>query len=81
MAQTIEGTTGFCCAAKVAKPQSVPAITRSRPTMSAYWQIRCATRKKNHIAAGKWLARNMVLNGGREFEVGAAEGVEAMNER
>src|SRR5437764_744714 len=35
LAQTTDGTTGFCCAAKVAKPQSVPAMTRSRPTMSA----------------------------------------------
>src|SRR5215468_10530870 len=29
--------------ANVPKPQSVPAITRSRPTISANWQMRCAT--------------------------------------
>ena len=34
-AQAIDGTTMFCCAAKVAKPQSVPATTRSRPTRRA----------------------------------------------
>src|SRR5438045_4316332 len=34
LAQTTDGTTGLVCPAKVAKPQSVPAMTRSRPTMS-----------------------------------------------
>ena len=29
--------------AKVAKPQSVPAMTFSRPTISAYLTMRCAT--------------------------------------
>jgi hypothetical protein len=35
LAQAIDGTTMLCCAAKVAKPQSVPAMTRSRPTSRA----------------------------------------------
>ena len=44
-AQTTDGATALLTKAKVAKPQSAPAITRSRPTMSAYWQIRCATSR------------------------------------
>src|ERR1700752_2024539 len=44
-AQTTDGATALLTNAKVAKPQSAPAITRSRPTMSAYWQIRCATSR------------------------------------
>src|SRR5579875_3932653 len=39
LAQAILGSTGST-AAKVANPQSVPAITRSRPTSSAYRTIR-----------------------------------------
>lgn len=34
-AQTTDGTTGLSVQAKVAKPQSAPATTRSRPTMLA----------------------------------------------
>jgi uncharacterized protein len=35
LAQAISGSTWWTARAKVAKPQSVPAITRSRPTTSA----------------------------------------------
>jgi hypothetical protein len=35
LAQVISGSTWWTDRAKVAKPQSVPAITRSRPTISA----------------------------------------------
>ena len=44
-AQTTEGATALLTNAKVANPQSAPAITRSRPTISAYWQMRCATNR------------------------------------
>jgi len=35
LAHTISGSTMDCERAKVAKPQSLPAMTRSRPTTSA----------------------------------------------
>ena len=35
LTQTTEGATALLTKAKVAKPHSAPAITRSRPTMSA----------------------------------------------
>ena len=38
--KAISGSTRPTCPTKVAKPQSVPAITRSRPTTSANWQMR-----------------------------------------
>src|SRR5262249_10692016 len=43
LAQTISGSTWGFERAKVPKPQSDPAMTRSRPTTSAYRTIRCAT--------------------------------------
>ncbi len=41
--------------AKVAKPQSEPAITRSRPTSLAYFTMRSATNSGCSTSTVEWL--------------------------